>query len=72
MKYTPLEAPSAAAIERFLKLEVKRMTELVAEGKAKRRRSAAEQALIAIMLGEKFAFQHLLWQLRRARRRKGK
>ncbi len=72
MKYTPLEAPSAAAIERFLKREIQRMTELIAEGKAKRRQTPAEHALIAIMLGEKFAFQHLLWQLRRARRRKRK
>ncbi len=72
MKYAPLEAPSAAAIERFLKREIVRMTGLVAEGKAKRRQTPAEHALVAIMLGEKFAFQHLLWQLRRARRRKRK
>lgn len=69
MKYAPLEARSANAIERYLKREVRRMTDLITQGKKKARRNAAEQALIGIMLGEKFAYQALLYQIRRAGRR---
>lgn len=70
MKYSPLEARSADAIERYLKREIRRMTDLIAEGKLKRNRGAAEQAFMGIMLGEKFAYQNLLFQMRRAGRRK--
>jgi hypothetical protein len=69
MKYAPLEARSADAIERYLKREIRRMTDLVAAGKRKRSRCAAEQAFMGIMLGEKFAYQNLLFQMRKAGRR---
>lgn len=70
MNYAPLEARSVDAIERYLKREVRRMAELIAKGKMKGQRCAAEQALIGIMLGEKFAYQNLLVQMRLAGRRK--
>lgn len=69
MKYTPLEARTADAIERYLKREINRMTELIRTGKGRRRGNAIESAMKAIMLGEKFAYQTLLIQMRKAARR---
>lgn len=72
MKYAPLEARTIPALERYLKREARRMADMILSVKTNKRAAASERAIVGILLGEKFAYLHLLGELRRAAKRKRK
>ena len=66
MAYPGLETRSVEAIEKWLEREIRRMSRLILEAKAQRRRSALDRAILGIYLGEKFGYQTILLQIKKA------